>query len=334
MFAKNMMKKGIVCLFLACLSGAASAQYIPAYQPDSFAVKAADVVYWHKGNLLKHLEMSLTVGTSGIGLDLAVPLSQYVQVRAGYDYMPRIKVKYSHNVLGNGQEPVKYDAQGMRQETPFNKIADYYYHQHGYELEDHVDLKAKLTMNNFKLLFDVYPLKLDKRWHITAGVYIGPSQFAVVNQADGSEQMMKAILTYNQEYRASTDGSMKDMGLLSIQMGNYSHNFQQGDKTRLMNAAYEMEPTAEGNVEINCTSNSIKPYLGFGYGGLLFPSRNDWKITAELGAMFWGGTPAMRTHDGTNLTQDVQDYPHSITKVEKALKVYPVLSVRIAKTLF
>ena len=42
----------------------------------------------------------------------------------------------------------------------------------------------------------------------------------------------------------------------------------------------------------------------------------------------------MRTHDGTNLTKDVQDYPHSITKVVKALKVYPVLSVRIAKTLF
>ncbi len=329
-----MMKKGIVGLFMACLSGTASAQYIPAYRPDSFAVKAADVVYWHKGNLLKHLEVSLTVGTSGIGLDLAVPICEYLQVRAGYDYMPPFKMKYSHKVLGNGKEPVAYDEKGNRQETSFDKISDYYYKKHGYELHDQVDLKAKLTMNNFKLLFDVYPFEYNKSWHFTAGVYIGPAQFAKVNQADGQTEMMDAILTYNKEYRAATDGALKDMGLLSIQMGTYSHNFMQGDKQRLMNAAYEMEPTSEGNVEILCTSNSVKPYLGLGYGGQLLPSRNDWKITVELGAMFWGGTPAMRTHDGTNLTKDVQNYPHSITKIVKDLKVYPVLSVRVAKTLF
>lgn len=329
-----MMKNGVVSLFLACMAGTADAQYIPAYQPDSFAVKAADVVYWHKGNLLKHLEVSLTAGTTGFGIDLAVPLSQYVQVRAGYDYMPPFKFKYRHKVLGNGKEPAAYDDKGNRQETAFDRISEYYYKEHGYELRDHVDLKAKLTMGNFKLLFDVYPFKYDKSWHITAGVYYGPAQFAKVNQADGQEDMLNAILTYNKEYRAATDDSFKDMGLLSIQMGTYSHNFQQGSKKCLLNAAYEMEPTPEGNVEILCKSNSIKPYLGFGYGGLLFPSRNDWKITAEAGVWIWGGSPSQTTHDGTDLSKDVEDYPHSITKIVSVLKVYPVLSVRIAKTLF
>jgi hypothetical protein len=135
-------------------------------------------------------------------------------------------------------------------------------------------------------------------------------------------------------YRAGSDVELEDLGLLSIQMGTYSHNFQKGDKKYLMNAAYEMEPTSDGKVNISCTSNSIKPYLGFGYGGLLFPSRNDWKITVEAGALIWGGTPSQTTHDGTDLSKDVQAYPHTITKIVKALKVYPVLSVRIAKTLF
>jgi hypothetical protein len=146
--------------------------------------------------------------------------------------------------------------------------------------------------------------------------------------------MLNAILEYNKVYRAGSDVELEDLGLLSIQMGTYSHNFQKGDKKYLMNAAYEMEPTSDGKVNISCTSNSIKPYLGFGYGGLLFPSRNDWKITVEAGALIWGGTPSQTTHDGTDLSKDVQAYPHTITKIVKALKVYPVLSVRIAKTLF
>jgi hypothetical protein len=334
MFGKSLVKKAVVCLMLAGWAATADAQYIPAYRPDSFAVKAADVVYWHKGNLLKHLELSLTVGTTGIGIDVATPLSQYVQLRAGFDYMPRISKKFSHKVLGGGKEPVAYDEKGVRQETAFDMISDYVYGKTGYELENHVDLKGKLTMQNFKLLVDVYPFKYNKQWHFTAGIYWGPSQFAEVSQASGSEKMLNAILDYNEAYRAGADESLKDLGLLSIQMGNYSHNFQQNGKTRLMNAAYEMEPTADGRVEISCTSNSLKPYVGFGYGGLLIPSRNDWKISVEAGAMIWGGTPSLTTHDGTDLTKDVKSYPSKITKIVKALKVYPVLSVRFAKTLF
>jgi len=95
-----------------------------------------------------------------------------------------------------------------------------------------------------------------------------------------------------------------------------------------------MEPTDDGRVEVSLTSSAIKGYLGLGYGGRLIPKRNDWKISAELGAMIWGGTPSQTTHDGTDLSKDVKDYPCKAIKVVKALKVYPVLSVRVAKTLF
>ena len=40
MFGKSMVKKAVVCLMLAGWAATADAQYIPAYQPDSFAVKA------------------------------------------------------------------------------------------------------------------------------------------------------------------------------------------------------------------------------------------------------------------------------------------------------
>jgi hypothetical protein len=53
--------------------------------------------------------------------------------------------------------------------------------------------------------------------------------------------------------------------------------------------------------------------------------------------MVWGGTPTQRMHDGTNLSKDVTNIPGALgdyVGVIKALKVYPVLSVRFAKTIF
>lgn len=325
---------GLILSLLAFLPGEAKAQYIPAYQPDSFAVKAADVIYWHKKNTLKHLELSLSVGTTGIGLDVATPLSQYVQIRAGFDYMPRFKAKYKYKVLGDGQEPVKYDSIGNRVATPFDGIAAYMYDKKGINLEDHISLTGQAKMNNARILVDVYPFH-DKDWHFTAGIYYGSSEFARFYNTSDPDAMLQNILTYNQIYRDAAEGDeVKKLGLLSIQMGLYSHSFKQDGKSRLENGNYIMEPTQDGRVEISCTSNSFKPYLGFGYGGRLFPSRNDWKISVEAGALIWGGTPSQTTHDGTELSHHVKDYPHSITGIIKMLKVYPVLSVRIAKTLF
>jgi len=316
-------------------TGIAHAQYIPAYKPDSLENSIADVIYWHEGNMFKHLEISLTAGTTGIGLDVATPINEYFQVRFGYDYMPRFKKRFKFNVNGDGKPPVKYDANKNRVETPFDKIANYFYEKEGRNLENQVTLLGKSTMNNLKLLVDIYPIKYNTNFHITAGVYWGPSEVGTMYQSDDSEQMMKDIVSYNKMYRAASEGDkIKGYGILSIDMGTYSHNFQQGDKQRLLNGNYQMEPTDEGNVEISVTSNSIKPYLGFGYGGRLIPNRNDWKVTVECGALIWGGTPSQTTHDGTDLSGDVKDYPHSITKIIKALKVYPVLSVRFAKTLF
>jgi hypothetical protein len=53
--------------------------------------------------------------------------------------------------------------------------------------------------------------------------------------------------------------------------------------------------------------------------------------------MFWGGTPRIYTHDGTDLSKDVENIEGKVgTYVDllKAFKVFPVLNVRITKTIF
>jgi hypothetical protein len=52
--------------------------------------------------------------------------------------------------------------------------------------------------------------------------------------------------------------------------------------------------------------------------------------------MIWGGSPSQLMHDGTNLSDlsNIYGTMGTCVSVFKALKVYPVLSVRFAKTIF
>ena len=99
---------------------------------------------------------------------------------------------------------------------------------------------------------------------------------------------------------------------------------------------YRMEPDNNCTVSATVKVNSFKPYLGFGYGGRLVKGRDDWKVSFDAGVMFWG-KPDLYTHDGTNLTKDVENITGKVgdyVDLFKGLSVYPMLSVRFTKTLF
>jgi hypothetical protein len=83
--------------------------------------------------------------------------------------------------------------------------------------------------------------------------------------------------------------------------------------------------------------NSFKPYLGFGYGGNLIKGNDRCKISFDCGALFWGGTPSIKTHDGTDLTKDVENIRGKVgdyVDLAKKIKVFPVLNLRVAYRLF
>ena len=193
------------------------------------------------------------------------------------------------------------------------------------EIEDHIMLTGQLTMHNAKLLVDIYPLKYNKHWHITAGVYYGPEQIAKAEDADESATTISLMDAYNQEYEdADADSEIKSYGRLTLYPGD------KNGKPCLVDLADDC------SVNISVKSNAIRPYIGFGYTGRLIKSRDDWKVSAELGAMIWGGSPTQRMHDSTDLSDlsNIYGTLGSCVSVFDALKVYPVLSVRFAKTIF
>ena len=311
--------------------------------------------WFQKNSVFQNLDVSVTAGTTGIGIDVASKLGDYVQLRAGYEFMPRFKKSIYFPVEVGGQPAKAYDATGNRIETRFDKLSKMLKDMTGFQVEDEIEMVGKPTINNFKLLVDVFPFKQNKHWHFTAGFYWGPNKFA---EAENSTQAMTSLLAVNM-YNQMYEKCLNDDPLISIEGDGTDENpgmdvylsqayaqkiinygrmgFHIGDR-KDTGERYDMEPDPDdGMVKVQARSNSFKPYLGFGYGGRLLKNRDDWHVSFDAGAMFWGGTPDLITHDGTNLTKDVENIGGKVgdwVDLIGGVKVFPVLSVRFTKTIF
>ena len=360
--------KRIVCMMaVACMGLTAFAQQDTTtwkrFTLDSGAQESAKTYipvtqYWKEHNIFQHLDISLTAGTTGIGIDVASPVGKYVQLRAGYEFMPRFTKRMKFDLTINGEPAIVYDEQGYKQETTFTQMNDFLYEFTGYDVEDHVDMIGKPTINNFKFLVDVFPFRQNKHWHFTAGFYWGPSRFAYAENSIEFMRTLNAVGIYNQMYNKAVNGEplikyegvslevpeelnkkIQKMGRLGFAVGYFKHDIVDGAGNVIHKAGerYIVEPDARGMVTVTAKSNSFKPYLGFGYGGRLAKNRDDWHVSFDCGAMFWGGTPDLYMHDGINLIEDVERVSGQVgTYVDlfKAFKVFPVLSFRITKRIF
>lgn len=360
--------KRIVCMMaMACMGFTAFAQQDTTtwkrFTLDSGAQESAKTYipvtqYWKEHNIFQHLDISLTAGTTGIGIDVASPVGKYVQLRAGYEFMPRFTKRMKFDLTINGEPAIVYDEQGYKQETTFTQMNDFLYEFTGYDVEDHVDMIGKPTINNFKFLVDVFPFRQNKHWHFTAGFYWGPSRFAYAENSIEFMRTLNAVGIYNQMYNKAVNGEplikyegvslevpeelnkkIQKMGRLGFAVGYFKHDIVDGAGNVIHKAGerYIVEPDARGMVTVTAKSNSFKPYLGFGYGGRLAKNRDDWHVSFDCGAMFWGGTPDLYMHDGINLIEDVERVSGQVgTYVDlfKAFKVFPVLSFRITKRIF
>ena len=338
------MRKFLIAIAAACALTTAQAQ--ESNQTES----------WFKQNkVFQNLDVSVTAGTTGIGLDVASKIGDYVQLRAGYEFMPRFKKSIYFPVEVGGQPAKQYDANGNRIESRFDRLSKMLTDLTGFEVDDEIEMVGKATINNFKFLVDVFPFKNNKHWHFTAGFYWGPSQFGYAENSTTAMTSLMAVSMYNQIYEKCVnddpiieidgDGTAQNPGMsiylteaYRLRIVNYGRMGFPIGVDKETGEQYVMEPDAEdGMIKVTAKSNSFKPYLGFGYGGRLIKNRDDWKVSFDAGAMFWGGTPSLYTHDGTNLTKDVENITGKVgnwVDFIGGLKVYPVLSVRFTKTIF
>ena len=96
--------------------------------------------------IFDHMSVGLTLGTTGVGLDLAAPVTDYLQVRAGYNFFSGFK--YS--------EDVDYRAKGKPKRGKTKAEGTNY-------------------MGTGHLLLDVYPFPA-YTFHVTTGFYLGTDE--------------------------------------------------------------------------------------------------------------------------------------------------------------
>ena len=309
-------------------------------------------------NMFNHLDLGVTLGTTGIGLDAAMPVGDYVKLRTGFEVMPRFN--YDMNF-----EVESFDGTGTSiDQSTFNRMADVLYGLTGFKVDQNVTMKGKPTMWNFKFMVDVYPFKNNKHWHFTAGFHWGPSKIAEAVNAQEDSPSLFAVGMYNHIYdvayadwvldiptpliETETTGAVYmdpnmektilSMGRMGIPIGKYSHDMTDAQgNVHKKGETYYMQPNENSMVSVDARTNSFKPYLGVGYEGRLIKGNDNYKIGFDAGLMFWGGTPSIITHDGMDLANDVEDINGKVgdyVKLIKGVKAFPVLNLRITRRIF
>lgn len=98
------------------------------------------------------------IGTEGIGIDVAVPLTKYVQVRAGLNIFPNIKFHEEASVVQYVDADLDYNGSHINQPV---------------EIQDDVRLDAKFGRTYGDLKFDCYPFGNSSSFFVTAGFSFG-----------------------------------------------------------------------------------------------------------------------------------------------------------------
>lgn len=309
------------------------------------------------------MEIGGTVGVPGIGLDVVMPVMEWVTVRAGFTYMPHVDLRSNFGMSINGlNKKVPADKDKIRR--MMSLMEDFT----GNPVHKSVDMLFTPNASNLKVLVDFMPFKNNRKWAFTAGFYIGNTTICKASNAESANNTLAAVNLYNSFYvKAITgepisyqksDGTMGDFNLDGDFMDKFCRTgmmgmplgyFPNGDKAIMVPNKNNM---AKAKLEACC----FRPYIGAGYKT---PISTDgrWNLKVDAGMLFMGGTPHVyvdnvyrlpkntnidgyfydivyydenyeehtRTPQTIDLTRDVKGIKGKVGNFVKIAKAFPVL---------
>lgn len=300
------------------------------------------------------LNVTFETGTTGIGFGIESRLNQYFGVRTSFTWIPHFEVPLHFNIQMSDNDDPGYDKEGR---SRFDRMAGYLEEITGFRIKQQVEMIGEPNMYNVKLLIDVYPFN-DKRWYFTTGFYAGPSVIGRAhNRAEDMTTLIAAAMynniydnVYDTEYNDDAEPhgillgidippetGIKDKIIESGRMGMHVGDYKTQTAYDGKPVRYIMEPDADNTVKAEMKVNSFKPYIGVGYNSLIDKKNDRLKFSFDCGIMFWGGTPRIYTHDGTEIVYDLTNLNHQIdhyVKLIRPFKVFPLLNLSLSYRIF
>lgn len=281
------------------------------------------------------LDIGVSIASTGIGLDLKTPVTKWVDLRVGVDWVPAFKVpmQFNLNTFSEGK-PTDH----------FHNIANLLYNTTGIVMDETVKMKGRGEMINFKMLIDIFPVPSNRHWHITAGFFAGSSMVGKAYNTYEEKPTLVGLNIYNRAYEYFTNlesifdvplggGAYMDPEIVEKlqdrfrsygRMGIHIGDFKDG-------TPYIMDPAPDGTVSAKAFVNHFKPYLGAGYSTNL-DKEGKWHFGVDLGVLFWGGQPNVINHDYTsdrdiNFTKELINIRGKVGEYMDIIKSFPVFPV-------
>lgn len=252
----------------------------------------------------EHLAVGLEAGTTGIGLDVAVPLHPHFALRAGiamfpYSYSTGFDIDFASSEMDNiiNQYP------NIKNELKQNGLPT-----NSSELDTEANLKAKLGLLNGKILVDIYPFR-KASFHFVAGLYIGKSK--LVSVTGKMPQQVTEVSEILNKYSQQTGVDFET----GIALGDYS-----------------IQANELGNVDAAIKINSIKPYVGLGFGRSVPRKRIGYQF--EMGVMFHGKPKIVSSIASVNDLLNDELSSSGITDIMDKITIYPMISLKLVGRIF
>lgn len=244
--------------------------------------------------IFKHVGANLAVGTEGISIGVATPITNYVEVGLGINFMPGIKPSGNVNINSDAATGVPrtdaagnyLDANGNVTTNPLEVATkDFQLHQ--------IKIKGNMARTTLDFKVSAYPFGTRNDFFVVAGFSFGSKKIAKLEgHSDDVKDIYEWSPAYDEEITAKVD-------------------------------KYNIHIDRQGNVNGDIRVKAFRPYLGLGYGRLV--PKNRFGFRAELGLQFMGhmkiyqGDQELKLNEvGTKATDDLSKF------IDK-WAVYPVL---------
>lgn len=310
---------------------------IPAVAQDAASL---DFKQSEKPHYFNHLSIGVNVGTTGIGFELNSNVCDWLNLRAGFDFVPHFTYDMKFHIQVGDYIESKYDVDGNRVETRFDRMADYMKQLTGLTVNDEIDMVGEPHFNNFKFIADIYPFR-NKRWYFSAGFYWSSSKIGRAFNTTADMSSLLAVSIYNNIYEKVIneediiDGialppdicsRFEEYGRMGMHVGDFK-----SDGTK-----YMMVPGDDNMVRANLQVNAFKPYFGAGYSGNI---SRDGRLTfaVNAGILLWGGRPRIMLHDGVEMISELDNIWGQVghyVDIVRPFNVYPMLNASLSYRLF